>query len=162
MTAQWIVPADRVRSNGKQRMAHVAHEHVTAREFGGVLRLERVGQIQPVQRLVGIVGDEPDIPVAFDVGEAQCGVSSQSPRPEPAAGQRFFKQYRFGSHDILFSVFVLVLLLVLDLSAFDYENDDEEEIVFLRGLCCSGLRVFIVFTFICRLLGGRQASRQIR
>ena len=98
VATQRIVPAHAIRGDRKERMAQVAHQHMTARESGGVLGLERIGQVEPVEGLFGVVGHQADIGAAVEIGDPQGRVPPQPPRPEPATGEAFFKKNGFAAH----------------------------------------------------------------
>ena len=90
VTAERIVPADRVRRDGKQGASHVAHQHMAAGQLRGVLSLQGIRQVEAFRRGCGIPRHEGDGGSAFQIGETQRPVPSQHDRPKPASGQIFF------------------------------------------------------------------------
>ena len=73
------MPAHAVRGDAQQRVAHVTHEDMAARELGRVLGLERIRQVEPIQRGIGVVGHQAHIRGIFQGGDPQGLMSPQNP-----------------------------------------------------------------------------------
>ena len=66
-------------------MHHVAHEHVPGGELGGMQGLERVGQVQPVERVVCLEKQRGEVGAGCERRESDRAVTGHAHRPHRAS-----------------------------------------------------------------------------
>ncbi len=96
--AERIVPAQAVGGEAGHRAAHVAHEHVAAAVVGGVLRLERVGHVVALERVVCGVEHHAHVGIGAKADEAQGRAALEAPRPVATSWYAFGPQDAVGAH----------------------------------------------------------------
>jgi len=81
------VPAGAVVDDRRQDPPHVGVENAPGGQKGGVLRLERVGHVVALERIVGVEQQRRDRRAPGRVGDAQHLSAAHPARPGAAAAQ---------------------------------------------------------------------------
>ena len=86
-SARRVVPADAVGRDRAEDPSHVRIEAVSRSQLESVLALQRVRQIEPLQRIGRVVEQHADVAATLDVGEFERCSTPRQERPVSPAGQ---------------------------------------------------------------------------